>query len=535
MQPVPAEKTACVRGVEIFAAGTYVIDPLTGESKTYTVADLADAVRNFQAFSQPNPPTPQGQAPILTCTVAIGHEEDQKHLERTDEPANGRVCRLWAQGPTLLSDWDRVPMELAAAINSHRYTKVSAEFYDNPQAAGCGAGTGVTFRRASVLGAEIPKVKGLKDIPVAMHSERALSKSTIRPSTCRRRGNTVTCFSEVDPAMDRDTLSKKLTGLGYSQAFIDTLSDEQLGALCTDAEQIMSGAPVPQAAPIASPPTPGGKMAESGMGDPSTGGSDQSMFSDPPAMPAAPGYPGGATPVTTQMADPAVAAVPPGPGQKPPVMACSDVSTAAAPAGYSGNGAADQKINVPPASAGAGATGAPPPMMSNPPDVKSPPEYRQPSQVSTVTKYSEASLTALERRQNLVDARIAASERHAAGRHQTEKRGRITRFCERMVNEGRVLPSELDASAGSQTLADQLLRADDTAVRKFSEKGKPVEKSELDLQMDAIERRPVLRTFSEQFREPEASAPAVSEARRVKLLSHSLLGKAALKAQAAKK
>lgn len=263
MNPVPAEPTAVVKGVEMFLAGDY-------DGTPYTLQDLQDIVRNFETLSQPIPLTVAGEAPYHTAPVAIGHGEYQEILDRTDLPAAGRVCRLWIENGMLKADFDRVPMIIAGWINGRLYTKVSVEIYQDPfhpdDKGDPGPfegfpGSGKAFRRVSLLGAEVPKVKGLADLPFAMSAETAkrLTPIMLRPSNVQRRANSkcLHVFSEVVP-MDRATLIQTLIGLGYSQELCDSLPDEALAKLATESQALMAGAPTP----AATPPAQAGQMSD---------------------------------------------------------------------------------------------------------------------------------------------------------------------------------------------------------------------------------------------------------------------------------
>ena len=149
-----------------------------------------------------------------------------------------------------------------------------------------------------------------------------------------------------------------------------------------------------------------------------------------------------------------------------------------------------------------------------------------PSQV--VVKFSER-MSRLQKQADAIEAKHKAADRMARQRLQTEKKHRVQVFCERMVKEGKVLPAEIDQTAGHPTLQDRLMRADCVKVQKFSEKG-PAE-SELDIQMREIEARPVLQRFSERISQPDA--PSVSANRRQQLLGFTQLGKSALDKQKA--
>src|SRR5687767_5907384 len=105
-------------------------------------------------------------APPLTAVRLVpGHEEDESLLRRTDLPSFGEVSRLWRSGEKLLCDVDGVPDEFADLVEAGRYDRVSAEFY-NPFTYN-GESFGPALRRVGVLGAEVPVVKTLADIPLA--------------------------------------------------------------------------------------------------------------------------------------------------------------------------------------------------------------------------------------------------------------------------------------------------------------------------------------------------------------------------------
>lgn len=140
------------KGVEIFAAGRY-------RDKHYTIRDLDAMVRNFILLG------PRGKK-LLQPPNVIGHEDDQEFLDRTDLPAAGWPKRVWRKGSKLFADFGEMPAEVAHAINTRAYRKVSAEIYDD-FVDDQGNHYGKALRRVAILGAEIPQVKSLADIPYA--------------------------------------------------------------------------------------------------------------------------------------------------------------------------------------------------------------------------------------------------------------------------------------------------------------------------------------------------------------------------------
>lgn len=142
----------------------------THRGKDYSPQDLAEIVQNFLRYSAPTAPKVYLHVPAV-----IGHEEDQQYLERTDIPAAGWVTDLWRDGGSLFADFDHVPEEVARLIRGKVYRLVSAEIYDEPPEGIPGA-VGKMLRRVAFLGADIPQVKGLAEIPTPVpssYSERA--------------------------------------------------------------------------------------------------------------------------------------------------------------------------------------------------------------------------------------------------------------------------------------------------------------------------------------------------------------------------
>lgn len=95
-----------------------------------------------------------------------------------------------------------------------------------------------------------------------------------------------------------------------------------------------------------------------------------------------------------------------------------------------------------------------------------------------------------------VDAKLNAVTGQADRLIQNQKKADVVKFCEARRLEGKLLPAEFN-----DTVA-RLIRADSRKVRKFSEGGKQVLKSELDLQMEELERRPIVVSFAERLKQP---------------------------------
>lgn len=120
--------------IEIFRAGTYP----QGE---FTEADLDDMVRAYDPKLH--------EAPVTLDHARSG-------------PAYGWVAGLQRQGKVLVASFRDVADELKRLVADRRYVKRSAEVYNNFQ------GTGKKYLRAvTFLGAQVPEVKGLRDVAFA--------------------------------------------------------------------------------------------------------------------------------------------------------------------------------------------------------------------------------------------------------------------------------------------------------------------------------------------------------------------------------
>lgn len=136
---------------------------------------------------------------------------------------------------------------------------------------------------------------------------------------------------------------------------------------------------------------------------------------------------------------------------------------------------------------------------SGPDKAKMGEEEGQPVEDAPMEKMSElekAVLKAVKRQQRSINK---FAEQHAANL----KKQTIDSFIQTRKEAGKILPYELDQT-NPANLRDRLMRADAiTPVRTFSERGKKVELTELDLQMKEIDNRKPF-TFSERMKAGKA-------------------------------
>lgn len=156
-----------IEGVEIFATGKHrgsrVVD--------ITLDDLTEMVNSFNALAEAG-----GFQPI----VKLGHDEAQKFFgQRKGIPALGFVEKLRIEGSKLLADLTNVPDLLFDLIKNRRFNSVSIEMF--PQTEFNGKQFKNVLTAVALLGAELPAVKGLKDLAATLFTEEVENDFTGEP------------------------------------------------------------------------------------------------------------------------------------------------------------------------------------------------------------------------------------------------------------------------------------------------------------------------------------------------------------------
>lgn len=101
--------------------------------------------------------------PSLMPPIGAGHEDDDNVLGRSDLPKQGEVINLWIEGNILFADFGRVPKQVIKLVKAGVYDKVSCELWEKPP--GKFAGEGWMLKRVALLGADVPGVYTLEEIP----------------------------------------------------------------------------------------------------------------------------------------------------------------------------------------------------------------------------------------------------------------------------------------------------------------------------------------------------------------------------------
>lgn len=143
-----------LKAVEIFGVGTW------HGSRTVTVTEamLDEMVSNFETINR---------TPGYTPVVKLGHADTQKYFgQQKGAPNLGFIGRLWRDGKKLLADLTEVPDALLELIRKRRYNSLSIEVA--PTVEHDGKKFSNVLLAVSLLGAELPAVKGLKELAASL-------------------------------------------------------------------------------------------------------------------------------------------------------------------------------------------------------------------------------------------------------------------------------------------------------------------------------------------------------------------------------
>lgn len=144
--------------VQILRTGTWTGS--AGPTK-FTTDDLDQVVQSFDALG-----TKLGLRPHLK----LGHTDAQKFFgQRSGFPSLGEVAAVYREDDVLYADFVNVPEALLDLVVKRRYTQVSVELYPSYEYEGSKFSN--VLVAVALLGAELPAVKGLKDLADALYKE----------------------------------------------------------------------------------------------------------------------------------------------------------------------------------------------------------------------------------------------------------------------------------------------------------------------------------------------------------------------------
>ena len=174
-----------ISGVESFAEGTW-------NNREITAADLQSIANAFKA-------TASHVRPVLK----LGHDDDQKLVQRDGLPAAGWIANVYVKGKKLLADFVDIPRKIFDLIERRAYRKVSVELYK-----------GYTFDgktydwllgAVALLGADTPAVQTLADIIAAYSAEAKPEIFTITPDDVKMGSKQIPTKLELTNMPEHDT------------------------------------------------------------------------------------------------------------------------------------------------------------------------------------------------------------------------------------------------------------------------------------------------------------------------------------------
>jgi hypothetical protein len=528
--------------VDTFAVGTH-------RGKGYDRDDLKNIELNFRDFST-------GPRPILRVPGVLGHEEDQEYLNRSDLPAASWVTNVRSSPDGhLRTDHDEVPDKVARLIKGHRYRTVSAEIYDavpegvgtreqilailkkrgiNPDQALAEAQKwapvehrrqqeevasgqreralpvevlvdrhlrshlGKMLRRVAFLGADIPQIKNLDDIPMPeSHAEQDERFARLVPARVVLRDvqptkdpNLFVCFSELQTmAGENDTtatvdqvgagdLMQQLADKGADTAVLEGLNPEQLAEvlrLCDSGDN-------PQeydddTAPMS---TIDGYAEDENLPEPANDDERKAFAERAMKM-----------------------------GGRAQKFAARSMRFMDKYCDMGANKNSDTATRLDTMSL----------VKPTVHDDKPAGDTRMPAQTTITHKYTEQEVEAiakivgdrLEAKIKPVEAKVAQLDKFAEDKIAADTRARIDSELQALVGSGQVLPSQIDAGQ-FQYLYDLPATGN---LEKFSESGKAKTGSKLDAALARLKGGPILRKYGEKLRDPADKAGVEGEVAKV--------------------
>lgn len=479
--------------VELFASGTY-------RGREYTPADVARICVNAKRLPI-DPP------------VVTGHEDEDADgnptasPERTDAPADG-----WVDPGTVRVEWrgDRlyllgrltdVPAHVAAKVRARRLRKVSAEIYDD-FVDDAGASHGKALRRVSLLGGEVPQVKGLADLPDPVR--QAFAERAGRPGPARlvpaggraTADGTYWCFAEVAGVTRDENKAALLAAMpGVLPATLDAMSDDQLADLAKNLPDpaAATAAAAPGDAPATATTEAAPMTREEMTAALAAAGEDRAALEamsddDLKALYDAKvgGAGGGGDGGVAAMGDPAAMT------REELVAELTTLGEDAATL----EGLTDDELRElyailtgePTAAAPAAATAAPAPVT--------PLSERRRGQPAAVAASRFAEIA---RDVDRAALRLSVQGFNAVRKADAEK------FFEQLVRDGKQVP------AAKALVVGQLMRADGVRVRHFSEKGKRVARTAYEQLKAEYAALPAVVRLGERVGQPAADAAGAAE------------------------
>lgn len=151
--PAPAKsetgvKMYALKSLPIFKVGIYHDVP-------YSLDDLDEIVKNTNILINTK---------LLDPPMKLGHDLDQKLIQKDGYPAVGWTLQLERMGDQIFADVDSIPDKVYQCIEKKAYKHISPEIALNYPHPITKENMGMVLIGIALLGADIPEIKGLGDI-----------------------------------------------------------------------------------------------------------------------------------------------------------------------------------------------------------------------------------------------------------------------------------------------------------------------------------------------------------------------------------
>jgi hypothetical protein len=185
--------------VEIFSVGKW-------NGMVFVKEDLEQMAANFHLLRDRHKPP-----------LKLGHTEKQILDQKDGQPALGWVDDLKVVGNKLVARFQEVSKPIAEAINAGRYKRVSSEIYFN--VTDKGKNLGKVLKAVALLGADLPAVTDLADLPkllskedddnLIVFSDARVVEFSVNEGTIQTKEEKVTKENVADPHLETQLLELK--------------------------------------------------------------------------------------------------------------------------------------------------------------------------------------------------------------------------------------------------------------------------------------------------------------------------------------
>lgn len=137
-------ETIDIQDIEIFKTGFW-------NGREYKESDIDELVESFSEIGH-----------LVKPYLKLGHDENQKLLQKDGYPSAGWLANVKKVGKTLIADFKKVPKKIGELIKNKAYGRISMEMFTNLKVEN--KVYPKVLRGAALLGADTPAVLSLNDM-----------------------------------------------------------------------------------------------------------------------------------------------------------------------------------------------------------------------------------------------------------------------------------------------------------------------------------------------------------------------------------